>query len=57
LKDSQGGSFFIHSHVFKEFMKGERYVFASNVFKVKQGKMDELRQLYIKVVIPAHKNH
>ncbi|MBE9569642.1 MAG: antibiotic biosynthesis monooxygenase [Proteobacteria bacterium] len=27
------------------------------VFKVKQGKMDELRQLYIKVVMPAHKNH
>jgi hypothetical protein len=26
-------------------------------FKVKSGKMDELRQLYINVVIPAHKNH
>ena len=26
-------------------------------FKVKPGKMDELHQLYIKVVIPAHKNH
>lgn len=26
-------------------------------FKVKQGKMDELRQIYIKVVIPAHKDH
>lgn len=26
-------------------------------FKVKPGKMDELRQVYINEVIPAHKNH
>jgi heme-degrading monooxygenase HmoA len=26
-------------------------------FKVKQGKMDELRNVYVNEVIPAHKNH